>query len=107
RFACLRQTGFPPRRKRRGFQPESLMKPEHLIQDGLFRRVCNPNYLGELLIYGSLALLSSHWAPFLVLAAYLTLYWIPNMLRKDRSLSRYPEFEAYKRRTKLFIPFLI
>jgi hypothetical protein len=34
-------------------------------------------------------------------------YWPPNMRRKDRSLSRYPEFEAYRQRTKLFIPFVL
>lgn len=82
------------------------LKPEHLITDGLFARLRNPNYLGELLIYGSLALLSLHWLPFIVLALYLFIYWIPNMLRKDRSLSRYPEFEQYKRKSKLLIPFL-
>jgi steroid 5-alpha reductase family enzyme len=83
------------------------MKPEHLIRDGLFKKVRNPNYFGELLIYGSLALLSYHWAPFLVLGLYLILYWIPNMLRKDRSLSRYGDFTEYKNNSKLFIPFLI
>jgi steroid 5-alpha reductase family enzyme len=29
------------------------------------------------------------------------------MIRKDRSLSRYPGFEAYRRRTRLFIPFVL
>jgi steroid 5-alpha reductase family enzyme len=83
------------------------MKPEHLVQDGFFTRLRNPNYLGELFIYGSLAMLSLHWLPFIVLALYLFIYWIPNMLRKDKSLSRYPEFKHYKRTSKLFIPLLI
>jgi protein-S-isoprenylcysteine O-methyltransferase Ste14 len=83
------------------------IKPEHLVQDGLFKRVRNPNYFGELLVYGSLAMLSYHWFPFIILALYIILYWIPNMLRKDRSLARYDEFEEYKRRSKLFIPFIV
>ncbi|MGD2162298.1 MAG: DUF1295 domain-containing protein [Anaerolineales bacterium] len=83
------------------------MKPEHLIQDGFFERIRNPNYFGELLIYGSYALLAYHWVPFLVLGLYLILYWIPNMLRKDRSLSRYDGFADYKQKSKLFIPFLV
>jgi hypothetical protein len=29
------------------------------------------------------------------------------MRRKDRSLSRYPEFAAYKQQTKLLIPYLV
>jgi steroid 5-alpha reductase family enzyme len=38
-----------------------------LIEDGLFARTRNPNYLGETLIYISFAILSWHWLPFLVL----------------------------------------
>jgi hypothetical protein len=29
------------------------------------------------------------------------------MRKKDRSLSRYPEFAAYKTKTKLIIPYVI
>ena len=32
-----------------------------LIQDGLFARTRNPNYLGEILIYGGFAVASYHW----------------------------------------------
>lgn len=80
---------------------------EQLIQDGLFRHVRNPNYLGELLVYTSFAMLSFHWISFIVLAAFIGVYWIPSMIRKDHSLSRYPEFEEYKRRTKLLVPYLL
>jgi hypothetical protein len=34
------------------------------------------------------------------------LLWLPNMYKKDKSLSRYPGLPAYKRKSKLFIPFL-
>jgi protein-S-isoprenylcysteine O-methyltransferase Ste14 len=78
-----------------------------LITDGLFYRVRNPNYLGELLIYLGFGLLAIHWAPLVVIGLFMAVIWVPNMRRKDRSLSRYPEFAEYKRRTKLFIPFLI
>ena len=78
-----------------------------LITDGLFSLSRNPNYFGELLIYLGFGLLAMHWAPILVIGLFLAVIWIPNMLKKDRSLSRYPEFQAYKERTKLFIPFLI
>jgi protein-S-isoprenylcysteine O-methyltransferase Ste14 len=83
------------------------IKPNHLIQDGLFKRVRNPNYFGELLVYGSLAMLSFHWIPFIVLGLYIILYWVPNMIRKDRSLARYDGFEEYKQKSKLFIPFIV
>ena len=82
------------------------LRPGHLIQDGLFKRVRNPNYFGELLIYTGFGLLAMHWLPIVVIALFVACYWLPNMRRKDQSLGRYPEFEAYKQRTKLFIPFI-
>jgi steroid 5-alpha reductase family enzyme len=80
-----------------------------LITTGVWARCRNPNYFGELLIYLSFALLAGPWmwVPLLVLATFLTAIWIPNMRRKDRSLSRYPEFAQYKANSKLFIPFVI
>ena len=75
-----------------------------LITDGLWSRVRNPNYLGELLIYAGFSALAMHWAPFVVLALFVAVIWIPNMLRKDKSLSRYPKFAEWKKRSWLFIP---
>lgn len=78
-----------------------------LITEGLWGLTRNPNYLGELLIYLGFSLLPMHWAPLLVLGLVVAGIWLPNMLRKDKSLSRYPEFAQYKSNTKLFIPYLI
>lgn len=82
------------------------LRPGVLITDGLWSVVRNPNYFGELLIYLGFTLLAFHWAPPLILLFILVTEWIPNMRRKDESLSRYPEFGDYERRTKLFIPYL-
>jgi protein-S-isoprenylcysteine O-methyltransferase Ste14 len=82
------------------------LRPE-LITDGLFARIRNPNYFGELLIYLGFGLLAMHWAPLLVIAVFLAVIWVPNMRRKDRSLARYPGFEEYKEHTKLLIPFVL
>jgi len=81
-------------------------QPEHLISDGMFQQVRNTNYFGELLIYMGFSLLAKHWLPPLIVFAYVLMVWLPNMRRKDRSLSRYPGFEAYQERTKMFIPIL-
>jgi protein-S-isoprenylcysteine O-methyltransferase Ste14 len=78
-----------------------------LIDDGLFGRTRNPNYLGEILIYGAFALLSWHWLPFLVLAGWIFGFFLRNMRNKDRSLSRHPGFAEYKARTGLLIPKLL
>lgn len=78
-----------------------------LLTDGLWSLSRNPNYLGELFIYLGFSLLAMHWIPLAALGAFVVTVWIPNMRRKDRSLSRYPEFAAYKAQTKLLIPYLL
>jgi steroid 5-alpha reductase family enzyme len=85
---------------------ELKYNPGHLITDGLFSRTRNINYFGELLIYLGFSLLAMHWLPILVIVLYIVGVWFPNMLKKDKSLARYPEFAEYKRKSKLFIPFL-
>lgn len=83
------------------------LRPGKLMTDGLWSRIRNPNYFGELLIYASFAALAMHWLPALVLALFVLAYWMPNMRRKDRSLSRYEGFADYRSRSWLFVPFLI
>lgn len=78
-----------------------------LITEGLFSRCRNPNYLGEILIYLSFAMLAMHWLPFVILGGFAAGMFVPNMLKKDKSLSRYPEFETYKANSGLLIPKLI
>lgn len=75
-----------------------------LITEGFFSRSRNPNYLGEILIYIGFAMLAQHWLPFAVLGLVAALIFVPNMLKKDKSLSRYPEFAAYKERSGLLLP---
>jgi steroid 5-alpha reductase family enzyme len=82
------------------------IEPGRLITTGLVARCRNVNYFGELLIYLGFGLLAMHWLPLLILLLVFAFVWLPNMRRKDRSLSRYPEFEAYRRQSRLFIPFL-
>jgi protein-S-isoprenylcysteine O-methyltransferase Ste14 len=82
------------------------LRPGELLTEGLWARVRNPNYLGELLIYLAFALLAMHWLPLLLLLAFILVYWLPNMRRKDRSLARYGEFEAYRQRSKLLLPWV-
>jgi steroid 5-alpha reductase family enzyme len=82
------------------------LNPKHLMTDGLWSRLRNPNYFGELLIYLGFGLLAMHWAPLIVILLFVLIVWLPNMRRKDRSLARYPDFESYKARSKLFLPFV-
>jgi protein-S-isoprenylcysteine O-methyltransferase Ste14 len=75
-----------------------------LITEGFFKRCRNTNYLGEVLIYASFAMLAQHWLPFLILATFIGAVFVPNMLKKDQSLSRYPDFADYKCRSGLLFP---
>jgi len=82
----------------------TLKYKKGLITEGFFSRSRNPNYLGEILIYLGFAILSSHWISLAILGTFSALVFIPNMLKKDKSLSRYPEFAAYKERSGLLLP---
>ena len=75
-----------------------------LITEGFFARCRNTNYLGEILIYSSFALLTQHWLPFLLLGFFIATVFIPNIRKKDQSLSRYPEFDTYKANTGIIFP---
>lgn len=78
-----------------------------LITDGLHRLVRHPNYLGEMMVYGSFALVVLHWLPFVILAWVWLGVFAVNMVVKEASLSRYPEWPAYRARTKWLVPWLL
>ncbi|MCU0369740.1 MAG: DUF1295 domain-containing protein [Cyclobacteriaceae bacterium] len=75
-----------------------------LITEGFFSRCRNTNYLGELMIYSGFAMLSMSWIGFIGIVAFFIGAFIPNMLKKDKSLSRYAEFEGYKVKSGLLLP---
>jgi steroid 5-alpha reductase family enzyme len=77
-----------------------------LIDDGMFALVRHPNYLGEMSLYGAFAALSQHPAPWAVLSYVWLLVFLPNMLAKERSMSRYPTWAAYYARTGMLLPSL-
>ena len=81
----------------------SLKYRKGLITEGVFAYTRNPNFLGEILIYASYALLASHWLGWLVLA-YATMFFYSRMYVKDASISRYPEWDAYVVRSSRLIP---
>jgi protein-S-isoprenylcysteine O-methyltransferase Ste14 len=78
-----------------------------LITDGMFRYVRHPNYLGEMMIYGSFALMVWHWLPFVVLALVWGGLFAVNISLKEASMSRYPDWEQYKQHTWLLLPLVI
>jgi protein-S-isoprenylcysteine O-methyltransferase Ste14 len=75
-----------------------------LITDGFFARVRHPNYLGEMMLYASFALLARHWLPWVILGWVWGGMFVPNMLRKEARMSRHPAWAAYKARSGFLIP---
>jgi protein-S-isoprenylcysteine O-methyltransferase Ste14 len=82
----------------------TLRERRGLITDGLFRYIRRPNYLGEMMVYGSYALLVRHWSAWAILAWVWLVVFVPNMLTTDAALARHEGWEAYRRRTGLLLP---
>ena len=82
------------------------LNPGKLITEELFARSRNTNYLGELFIYLGFILIAKDFLPLIALFIVIVFVWVPNMINKDKSLSRYSNFSEYKRKAKMFFPFL-
>ncbi len=82
----------------------TLKVKKKLIDDGFFKNIRNTNYLGEIFIYISFAMLSMSYIPFIILAIFFFIVFLPRMLKKDKSLSKYKNFEIYKNKSGLIFP---
>lgn len=78
-----------------------------LVDTGLFARTRNPNYLGEIMTYMGYAIISWNPIPFVVNLAWIFGFFVRNMIKKDRSMSRLPGFAAYQARTGILFPRLL
>ena len=75
-----------------------------LIREGLFKYIRHPNYLGEVMLYASYALIVQHWIPWAILAWVWIGVFLVNILQKEVSMARYPEWADYKKRSGMLIP---
>lgn len=78
-----------------------------LITTGLFRWIRHPNYLGEMLVYLAFGLLAWHWLAAVVLGWFWLGMFAVNMVMKEASMSRYPEWSAYRKRSWWLLPGLL
>jgi protein-S-isoprenylcysteine O-methyltransferase Ste14 len=67
-----------------------------LITHGMYRYIRHPNYLGEMLLYSSFALMVWHWLPVVILSWVWGGLFLVQMAMIEASLSRYPEWAKYK-----------
>ena len=84
----------------------TLKHHKGLITTGMFAIIRHPNYLGEMMIYGSFALVVGHWIPWAILGWVWLGYFSVNIVMKERSMSRYPEWAEYKSQTQYLIPYI-
>jgi len=75
-----------------------------LIDEGYFARTRNPNYLGEMMIYGTYAYIAKHAAPWGVLAWVWSVLFLGNMTAKDDFLRTLPGWDAYRAKTGFLFP---
>jgi protein-S-isoprenylcysteine O-methyltransferase Ste14 len=82
-----------------------LKERKGLITDGFFARVRNPNYLGEMMLYGSFAAVAGHWQPCAVLAWVWLGIFTPNILMKEARMSRHGKiWDSYTKRAGMLFP---
>lgn len=83
----------------------TLQIKRKLINNGWFAKIRNTNYLGEMMIYFSYALLSRRKESFLILAYVWSLLFIPNMLNKDKRILKKDGGQEYIKKSNMLIPF--
>mmetsp|Transcript_25692 Transcript_25692/g.39504 ORF Transcript_25692/g.39504 Transcript_25692/m.39504 type:complete len:131 (-) Transcript_25692:28-420(-) len=82
----------------------TLREKRKLLNDGLMKYTRNPNYLGEMMIYGSFAGLVDRWEPWAILIAIWSLLFFPRMLFKDIRLARKEGWAEYRKQSWILIP---
>jgi protein-S-isoprenylcysteine O-methyltransferase Ste14 len=82
----------------------TLLQKKKFIDEGFFKWIRNPNYLGELFIYSSFVYCTQSRLCYIILLFNVCCIWIPRMYIKEWYLRKYPEYKITK--TKLWIPFV-
>ncbi|KAL4491851.1 hypothetical protein ABPG72_006106 [Tetrahymena utriculariae] len=81
----------------------TLKYKQGLINEGIFARNRNPNYLGEMCVYGSFAFLTGVWESWIPLAFMWSTIFFMNMYLKDISLSRKQGGPEYIKNSYFFL----
>lgn len=81
-----------------------LKERQGLINDGWLARCRNTNYLGEIMIYATYAILAQHWLPWTIFISLWSTLFLANMAEKDVSLRNKPGGEAYMEQAGFLIP---
>ena len=89
------QKYFVLQAKQEAAEEEKKPAKKGLISNGFFSRIRHPNYLGEIMLYGSFAWLSGQIEPWCHLLMVWVGLFLPNMLKKEKRMSRHSTWKAY------------
>mmetsp|Transcript_26319 Transcript_26319/g.18674 ORF Transcript_26319/g.18674 Transcript_26319/m.18674 type:complete len:234 (+) Transcript_26319:200-901(+) len=81
-----------------------LKERRHLMNYGLMKYTRNPNYLGEIMLYGAFAILLNRWEPWLVLSYMWGFVFMYRMTCKDYFLSKKQGWKEYTERSWILFP---
>lgn len=81
-----------------------LKERKKLINDGWFSKSRNINYLGEMMVYLSYALIGTSKIPYFILLYIWSILFYPNMKMKDKSILNKENGKKYIEHTNLLIP---
>ncbi len=80
-------------------------RSDALAVSGPFGRIRHPIYVSAYLICAGLGLVFFAWAWFLVLVAFVPLWWHESVTEERELVARFgAEYEGYRARTSMFIP---
>ncbi len=82
----------------------TLRARKGLINDGFFRYTRNPNYLGEIMIYSSFAIIVDEYLPWGIFINAWIILFLLRMCFKDWSLSRKLGWKKYKESSWMLLP---
>lgn len=84
----------------------SLQSQHTLITSGIYAYIRHPIYTGDILLVVGLELALNSW---LVLLAFVPLLFSLRQARAEETVlsKSFPEYDRYRRRTKMFIPFFV
>jgi len=81
-----------------------LKHKKGLIDYGMFTHTRNPNYLGEMMLYGSFAIISNRTIPWVILVGVWSSIFLLMMIVKERSFMRKQGWEEYRKRSYILLP---
>jgi steroid 5-alpha reductase family enzyme len=75
-----------------------------LVNDGFFALTRNPNYLGEVLIYGGFGVMANDCIAWCILLTVWIVLFGTGMLRKELSFMKKAGWAEYREKSLVFLP---